>query len=189
MCAWLECRNTQDGVGVFGGCRWSFSKKTTTITLCSTTLLFGGIPLLSATVAQIGDSLPKESCHFQIVNAHPESITVEHICGGKADIILAEPYFEMLEGWHIQEALNYFYLIKSLKRRQVIKSDAISVPAFASIKACAIELHPDVFGAYSEFPSKEVCGFRHDDVTNHGALHHTYDKNTNSKMYLRIGNT
>ena len=135
----------------------------------------GGIPLLSATVAQIGNSLPKESCHFQIVNAHPESITVEHICGGKADIILAEPYFEMLEGWHIQEALNYFYLIKSLKRRQVIKSDAISVPAFASIKACAIELHPDVFGAYSEFPSKEVCGFRHDDVTNHGALHHTYD--------------
>ena len=25
VCAWLECRGTQDGVGVFGGCRWSFS--------------------------------------------------------------------------------------------------------------------------------------------------------------------
>ena len=135
----------------------------------------GGIPLLSATVAQVGNNLPQESCHFQIVNAHPEHLAVEHVCGGKADIVLAEPYYELLEGWHIQEALNYFYLIKSLKRKQVIKSDAISVPSFASIKACAIELDPDVFEAYSEFPRKEVCGFRHEDVANHGALHDTYD--------------
>jgi len=117
----------------------------------------GNLPVLSATIAQITNNLPKDNCNFQILNAHIENIKVEHLLGDCIDIVLCEPYYEIMEGWDIISALNYNYLMKSMKNRGLVKTDAISVPSFASVVCCAIEFHPCVANAY--------CGLNHDDAS------------------------
>ncbi|KAL7532981.1 hypothetical protein ACHAXR_007657 [Thalassiosira sp. AJA248-18] len=128
----------------------------------------GTLPTLAATIAQIGNSLPKPSTEFQIIQALAEHITEEHIAGGVAEIVAAEPYYEMLEGWHLQEALNYFYLVRSLKARGVISPSALSVPAHARIMACVLEF--DEFNsAYGPVGDQDaVAGFRHASVNYYG---------------------
>merc|ERR1712038_29780 len=80
----------------------------------------GDIPMLSAMVAQIGNNLPKENCKFQILNAHFDSLSLEHLQGEPATIVLSEPYYEMLQGWNLACALNYLYILKALKRRNLV---------------------------------------------------------------------
>jgi len=139
----------------------------------------GGIPLLSCQVAQLGNDLPRRRAKgaavgeegggdsgtvamadFSILNAHAENITLEHVGGGGGDdgrgtggggvdIIAAEPYYEILEGWHIQEALNYYHLVRSLRRRRIVSADALSVPSYARIVGCAIEFHPSFVTAHA----------------------------------------
>jgi len=66
----------------------------------------GNLLELSRTVAQEGNGLPRQGAKFSIVNAHPESLTLDHICGGGGDgnrggdvhVIMAEMCYEILEG-------------------------------------------------------------------------------------------
>ena len=138
----------------------------------------GTLPTIAATVAQVGNGLPKTGTEFQIIQALAEHITEEHI-GGKAEIVVAEPYFEMLEGWHLQEAMNYFYLVRSMKKRSIISSTAVSVPAFANVMACVVEFD-DFFSAYGHVGDDNsnggslVAGFGHNCVNHYGDCH-TYD--------------
>ena len=48
---------------------------------------------------------------------------------------------------HIQEALNYFYTVRSLVKRGVVSPAALSVPAYANVMACVVEFD-DFFSAY-----------------------------------------
>ena len=135
----------------------------------------GTLPTVAATVAQIGNSLPREGAIFQIINGLAEHITIEHLdCGdgGAAQIVVAEPYYEMLEGWHLQEALNYYYTLRSLKKRGVVSSTALSVPAYATVMACVVEFH-DFFSAYGSVG--DISGFSHTFVNYYGNRYHTYD--------------
>lgn len=125
----------------------------------------GSLPLLSAKIAQLTNGLPSNpdnSHEFQIVNGHAEQLTVDVLGGRVANVVVAEPYYEVLEGWHLQEALNYFYSLRALKRRGVVCDDAISVPSFASVVARAVEAR-EVFQAYSSC-DVELQGFRHDTI-------------------------
>ncbi len=54
----------------------------------------GQMPMLAATIMQLGNGLSS----VQILQAQAEDISTEHILGGIADILVAEPYYEMLEG-------------------------------------------------------------------------------------------
>ena len=133
-----------------------------------------GVPMLSAIVAQLGNNLPSEGREFQVINAHPENLSAD-IIGGQADIVMAEPYYEILEGWHLQEALNYFYLLRSMKKRGIIKSDAVSVPSYASIKACAVQFDDSVVKAHCGLREPSICGFSHEDVSQYGHFFSTHD--------------
>lgn len=138
----------------------------------------GDTPMLSAMVSQIGNKLPKENCNFQIINAHLESLCLDHIQGKQpADIIMAEPNYDIMQGWDLACAMNYYYIMKSLKRRGLVKSDAISVPSNASVICCAIEFHPCVVNAHCGLKAENgsICNFKHDDAKLYGENFHTHD--------------
>jgi type III protein arginine methyltransferase len=108
----------------------------------------GDLPMTSARVAQVANSLPfNGQSLFQIAQCHAEQLSLDILGGKPATVICAEPYYEILDGWHLQEALNYYYLVRALKRRHLIVTHASCVPAFASIRGCAIQAH-DLGQAY-----------------------------------------
>ena len=139
-----------------------------------------GLPLETARVAQIGNSLPlhNNNNNFQIVQCHAESLTKEIVRGRSdddnddneekydaaaddaavdavVDLVVGEPYYEMLEGWPIETALNYFYTIQMLKRNGIVKPKALCVPAHAIILACGIECS-DLGTAYQKHLSLQI---------------------------------
>ena len=109
----------------------------------------GNVPMTAAMVAQLGNGLPKSGAVYQVIQAQAEHIMVGHIAGGSpAEIVVAEPYYEVLEGWHLQEALNFYYLVQSMKRRGVISPTALCVPSSCSVMARVVQFD-DFHGAYS----------------------------------------
>ncbi len=137
------------------------------------------LPMLSALVSQLGNKLPTDQNTFQIVQAHLDSLNLNNLQQSEAfDIVLAEPYYEIMQDWCIASALNYYYTIKALKRRSLIKSDAISVPSYAEIKCCAVEFHPDVSHAHCGLNAEEgafICGLSHRNVTSYSKNFSKYD--------------
>ncbi|KAL3943905.1 MAG: hypothetical protein SGBAC_002022 [Bacillariaceae sp.] len=124
-----------------------------------------GLPLTSAQIAQISNGLPlqqDENHDFQILQCHPEQITTSVLNGKKPNLVIAEPYYEILEGWHVQEALNYFYIVNALKRRGVLQETFHSVPALASVMVCAFQ-SKDIGSAYKNCESN-LCGFSHEAI-------------------------
>ena len=137
----------------------------------------GTLPTAAATVAQIGNGLPRPSSGYQIIRAQTEHLLADHILGGAANIVVAEPYYEVLEGWHLQEALNYFYTVRSFKKRGVVSLTALSVPAFANVMACVVEFEQfnSAYGQGGDSTSCKVGGFKHSAVNHYGNRYHTFD--------------
>jgi type III protein arginine methyltransferase len=140
----------------------------------------GQLPIASAQMAQLGNGLPKapepgDCPRFQIVQARVENVTREVLGGAAAAIVAAEPYYEVLEGWHLQEALNYFYIVRSLKKKGAIADDSWSIPSFAVVRACAIECS-NLAKSYSKCGdiNQNVCGFDHSIVNQYGARYHRH---------------
>lgn len=135
-----------------------------------------GLPLATARVAQIGNGLPEAFCEssghnkthggFQIVRCHAESLTREILRGPSSnprstdppvvDLVVGEPYYEMLEGWPIETALNFFYTIRMLKRKGIVRPGALSVPARAVVLACGIQCE-DLGKAYQRDLGNHRC--------------------------------
>jgi len=132
------------------------------------------ILFLSAMVAQVGNHLPKDEAEFKILHAYTENLSCDDT-GGAADVVLAEPYYQILEGWHLQEALNFFYQLKSLKEKGVVKDDAVSVPSYANVVVCAIQLDESVAIAHAGLKNSVLQGFAHDEVCKYGNYFSTYD--------------
>ena len=104
----------------------------------------------------------------QVIHGLAEHVSADNAIGGAAEIVVAEPYYEILEGWHIQEALNYFYTVRSLVKRGVVSPAALSVPAYANVMACVVEFD-DFFSAYGKVGVDDrVSGFRHSAVNYYG---------------------
>jgi len=137
---------------------------------------------LSAMVAQIGNQLPQGDTEFKVLQAYAENLSCGDI-GGGVDIVLAEPYYQILEGWHLQEALNYFYQLKGLKTKGIVKDDSISVPSFANVMVCAIQLDESIAIAHSGLKKPFLQGFSHEEVSNYGKLFSTYDMKMPMSQY------
>ena len=131
----------------------------------------GGMPTLAATIAQIGNNR-----NFQIIQAQAEHVTNSYIVGEVADIVAAEPYYELLEGWHLQEAINYFHLVRSMKQKGLISPNSISIPSVACLMAVVVEFE-DFSNAYGRVGDsmERVAGFDHTPVNFFGDRYHTYD--------------
>lgn len=132
------------------------------------------LPEATARIAQVTNSLPllDQDGHtniFQLIRCHPEQLTTDILGGEQVDIVVAEPYYEILEGWALQEALNFLYILRGLKKRKILQSDALVMPLYAKIMGCAFE-SMDIYQAYRVCES-QVCGFSHDVVNKYHTLH------------------
>jgi type III protein arginine methyltransferase len=121
-------------------------------------------------VAQ-ASNLPK-TCQFEILACHAEQLDRTALGGGTPNVVIAEPYYQVLEGWHLQEALNYYYLVRSLRRRSVLQPDTIAIPGVCRVMACGIESRElrAVYGPCGEGESSSVCGFDHGAVNRNGCF-------------------
>jgi hypothetical protein len=81
--------------------------------------------------------------------------------------VVGEPYFEVLEGWPVQESLNFLYTIRMLKRINCVDSEAKCVPARARFLACGIQCQ-DLGNAHR---TRDVYGgFDHRVITKYSQL-------------------
>jgi protein arginine N-methyltransferase 7 len=137
----------------------------------------GDLPMMAARVAQLGNQLPREGAAFEILQCHAESLSLELLGGSPASLVVSEPYYELLEGWHLQEAINYYYLLNALKLRGLVANDFVSIPSYARIMGCAIQ-SDSIHGAYKGCGNEEsesICGFDHSIVNQFAARYHEYD--------------
>lgn len=120
------------------------------------------LAISSARVAQIANELPKAKQRFEILQCHPEHLSVEILGGQRVGIITGAEYYHVLEGWHIQEALNFKYLVRSLQRRNVLASNVIVIPWRCRLMACGIE-SCQLRSAYAKCGNNEekILGFDH----------------------------
>ena len=138
----------------------------------------GELPMTAAMVSQ-ANGLPRrwigKIARYQILQCHAGSLTSAAFNDEAAAIVAAEPYYEVLEGWHLQEALNYFYLLRSLRGRGLIQDTYISIPSCASVMICGIECESLVQaykGCGDGSEEAKICGFNHSDVKHYGDRYH-----------------
>ena len=133
----------------------------------------GNVPMTSARMCQLGNELPLAEASFEILQCYPEQLTLELIGNRPVDVVVAEPYFAVLEGWYLKEAINYYCLIRALRQRGILAEDAISVPATCRIMACGVECQ-ELRSAYRACGARDgtdqsICGFDHAVINQHGA--------------------
>lgn len=138
----------------------------------------GEVPMTAARVSQ-ANGLPLttngKTAQYQILQCHVGNLTLEVLDNKPAAIVTAEPYYEVLEGWPLQEALNYFYLVRSLRKRGLVEKNAISIPSYAFIMVCGIEcetLAQAYQGCGDDSKDATICGFTHADVKRFGDRYH-----------------
>ena len=175
--------------------------------------------MLSSKVAQIGNELPIQGGIFQIWNTRPEMLTKNLLfppssfsanSNLKVEIVMAEPYYEKLEGWHLQEAINFYYILRGLRQMDessnFISPDAIIIPQCARIMGCAVELNYDMAKAYGPLLDEnenikyeyfgemdkertkkkaiKICGFDHTLINHYVFLHiDSFDMKFNMFQY------
>ena len=136
----------------------------------------GNLPTVAFTIAKIANKLPRSGSKFEVLLGHAENFTIAD-GDDPPTFVCAEPYYEILEGWHIQEALNLFYTIRVLRRKGVIGPSCSVSPISGTIWACAIELD-DIGQAYNIEKGEDAAvirGFSHKTAMGHAAR---YDKFT-----------
>jgi protein arginine N-methyltransferase 7 len=150
----------------------------------------GSLPMTAARVAQIGNNLPRENTRFDILQCHAEQLSLELFEGAPAAIVVAEPYYEILEGWNLQEALNYYYLVRALRVRGVVSPTACVVPSSCRLMGCAVESEQlrlayracgdvadksDDDGDNDRHHAGSIRGFDHSIVNYSGDCFHEFD--------------
>ena len=129
----------------------------------------------AARIAQVGNSLPTEGCKFEVLQGGDIQDLSPDTIGGSVGLVLAEPYYEVLEGWHVLEALNLYAWIRY--RKEILAANYVCVPAKARVLAVAIE-SDHLFSAYSPLGSgnsQDVEGVDHRHVNDAGGNFHEYD--------------
>jgi hypothetical protein len=87
---------------------------------------------------------------------------------------VAEPYYEILEGWHLQEAMNLYNLVRYFRATGIVTANAEIVPAACRIVGCIIE-SDQLSSAYSPLENQSIRGIKHEFVNTHGGRFHEYD--------------
>lgn len=132
----------------------------------------GNVAQMAARVAQLANGLPQSGASFQVLQCYPEQLTLDAIPGldeKRIEIVVAEPYYEILEGWHLQEAMNFYFLVRALRTRNVVQESASVVPSFAVVKGAAISCS-ELWKAYA------ACGDGSDDARVGGFKHHIVNR-------------
>ena len=72
------------------------------------------------------------------MQCRPEQLTLELLGGQSIDLVVAEPYYQVLEGWHLQEALNLYYTVRYLRRCCSITQPLLSPSVLVLPRRCRI---------------------------------------------------
>eukprot|EP00934_Nitzschia_sp_Nitz4_P001340 Nitzschia sp. Nitz4//scaffold165_size50357//31700//36390//NITZ4_007023-RA/size50357-processed-gene-0.9-mRNA-1//1//CDS//3329538138//1340//frame0 len=124
------------------------------------------LPEMTARIAQLSNKLlSQDGKKFQLVRCHPEHMSLAALDGSLASVVLAEPYFEVSEGWPVHDAINYFYILRGLRNRAVLSPNYRSLPTYASIQVCAVESF-DLASPYKPC-DKDIFGCSHAVVNEH----------------------
>jgi hypothetical protein len=147
----------------------------------------GSLPTLSARWAAAilnrgRSTMTEEPCAVEILQCYTEQLTPELLHGPNdsdhtrgVDVVWAEPYYEVLEGWHLQEALNFYYIVRLLRSQQLLSDQAMILPRSCRIMGCIIQsdqLH-SAYGSCGD--NGAIRGMDHSYVNKLGNLFHTYD--------------
>jgi type III protein arginine methyltransferase len=92
------------------------------------------LPMQAARMAQVVNRLQ----NLDVFNCYPESLSVGNL-GSTVDIVVAEPYYEMLEGWHLAEALHLYGILQTLRTSEVVTNATRVVPSSCQIRGCLIQ--------------------------------------------------
>ena len=132
--------------------------------------------MTAARVAQLGNGFPRLNCKFELLQCHYEQLSLDVLGGRPADIVLGGEYTQVLEGWHWQEALNFFYTLQSLRSRDLITQKTNIVPARCRIMGCAVE-SSQLRSAYKPCgdDSRQILGLDHSYINNVGGDVSKYD--------------
>ena len=135
----------------------------------------GKLPTTAARVAQLGNGIvPSESLDFEILQCHTEQLTLELVGGTPIDLVVAEPYYEILEGWHLQEALNLYHSIRYLRSQNLLSDRVKVLPNTCRVMACIVQSQ-QLRSAYTSCPGDKIRGVDHSFVNRVGGRFHEYD--------------
>jgi type III protein arginine methyltransferase len=128
------------------------------------------LPYAAAKVAQVANGLFPGNGHpdsFLIVRCHPEQLTTSILAGNiRPNVVVGEPCYEFLEGHGVQEAVNFFNILRMLKEKKVICSNSLVVPHRAIILAQGIEC-ADIAKAYCKCENDCCGGFDHKAINDY----------------------
>ena len=136
----------------------------------------GTLANLAARLAQDSDCTRGGACQFEILACHIENLSLEAIGGTPMTLLVSEPYYEILEGWPLLEALNYYYMVRFLRTQGIVSTETTVIPARCRIMVCAIESE-QLRAAYrccgDREGSSHVCGLDHTALTELRTGHRT----------------
>ena len=117
------------------------------------------VALSSFRTAQLGNGMtnPEE---FQILQASSEAVGCKDLLGGKpANVIVGEGWYEKMETNIVWGFLNYYYIIRGLRRRGAIScEDVVYIPRKFKVMGAAV-MFEDLSKSYKNV--KDCCGFDH----------------------------
>jgi type III protein arginine methyltransferase len=80
------------------------------------------------------------------------------------DLCVAEPYYEVMEDWPLIQALNLYFMTRSLRKRGILTDRTIMLPGTVRLVGCAIE-SKQLYSAY------RPCG-DDDEVSDNSSMIH-----------------
>jgi type III protein arginine methyltransferase len=124
---------------------------------------------------------------MSVLQCYNENITLDAIDTGTqaVDIVFSEPYYEVLEGWHLQEALNFYYTVRLLRNNGIIDNETIVLPGVCRVIGCIIE-SPDLrcaYGPCGDSMSGSIHGIQHAYVNRIGRNGRRHDMSMEMWQY------
>ena len=135
---------------------------------CVTSLESGSESMMQQAIHLCEINKISDPDQFRVATGLPQHLQLEHMLKGPANVVMCEPYSERLEGWHIHEALNMFYIARKLREQGLVSDDAVYVPSCARLMARAVQFNT-CSDAYR--PTETVCGFEHHEFAKAARMH------------------
>jgi hypothetical protein len=138
----------------------------------------GNLPSVTASVAERQNSSKADSnVNFEVLQCYNESMSLDVIGGSPVHILFSEPYYEVLEGCHLQEALNFYYTVRLLRTNQILSDETIVLPSCCRILGCIIESGQlrSAYARCGESESESIVGLQHKYVNRVGYRFQEYD--------------
>jgi hypothetical protein len=134
----------------------------------------GHLPILASQVLSnliATDLHQSKQVDLSVLQCYNENITLDVVGTSTqaVDVVFSEPYYEILEGCHLQEALNFYYTVRLLRSNGIIDDGTIVLPGMCRVKGCIIE-SSDLRRAYGPCGDSKssIVGIQHEYVNRIG---------------------